>query len=224
MFENNLPETIDRTKQPRTCHPDTEVAIVVLASPVECLAILLEGGRQCPGEMLLVMSPTWLIKDKSNKGEGQHSLFVKKAIVFDRTGTSFIDVFEKPRRCTYFVNFFTRACTDGQRNDGVDVELDLDCPMSSSVELCKYVDDKLLTRIWMAEAGVHYPETLAVVYKPAYEYNVPNDANIEVICVEKKQDVNNAIEDKVKHFLKLESIQSIGKVNYIDVMLASYHL
>ncbi|XP_063411396.1 carnosine synthase 1-like [Mytilus trossulus] len=93
LFENNLPETIDRTQKPRTCHPDTEVAIVVLASPVECLAILLEGGRQCPGEMLLVMSPTWLIKDKSNKGEGQHSLFVKKAIVFDRTGTSFIDVF-----------------------------------------------------------------------------------------------------------------------------------
>ncbi|XP_076088640.1 carnosine synthase 1-like [Mytilus galloprovincialis] len=212
LFENNLPETIDRTQKPRTCHPDTEVAIVVLASPVECLAILLEGGRQCPGEMLLVMSPTWLIKDKSNKGEGQHSLFVKKAIVFDRTGTSFIDVFEKPRRCTYFVNFFTRACTDGQRNDGVDIELDLDCPMSSSIELCKYVDDKLLTRIWMAEAGVHYPETLAVVYKPAYEYNVPNDANIEVIVVERKKDVNNNIVDKVKHFLKLENIQSIGKI------------
>ncbi|CAC5423555.1 CRNS1 [Mytilus coruscus] len=212
LFENNLPETIDRTQIPRTRHPDTEVAIVVLASPVECLAILLEGGRQCPGEMLLVMSPTWLIKDKSNKGEGLHSLFVKKAIVFDRTGTSFIDVFEKPRQCIYFVNFFTRACTDGQRNDGVDIELNLNCPMSSSVELCKYVDDKLLTRIWMAEEGVYYPETLAVVYKPAYEYNVPNDANIEVIVAENKQDVKNIIEDKVKHFLKLENIQSIGKI------------
>ncbi|CAC5390296.1 CRNS1 [Mytilus coruscus] len=150
LFENNLPETIDRTQIPRTRHPDTEVAIVVLASQVECLAILLEGGRQCPGEMLLVMSPTWLIKDKSNKGEGLHWLFAK------------------------------------------------DCPMSSSVELCKYVDDKLLTRIWMAEEGVYYPETLAVVYKPAYEYNVPNDANIEVIVAENKQDVKNTIEDKVE--------------------------
>ena len=199
MFENNIPETIDITHIPRTPNPETEVAIVVLASPV-VLAILLEGGRQCPGEMLLVLSPTWLKKDKSNKGEGQYSLFVKKAIAFDRRGTSFIDVFEKPRRCTYFVNFFTRACTDGQRKDGVDIELVLDCPMSSSFELCKYVDDKLLTRIWMAEAVVHYPETLAVVYKPAYEYNVPNDANIEVIAIENKQDAKKPLRIKLNIF------------------------
>lgn len=58
--------------------------MVVLSSPVECLAILLGGGRQCPGDMLLVMSPSWILKDKSHKGEGLHSLYVKKAIVFDR--------------------------------------------------------------------------------------------------------------------------------------------
>jgi carnosine synthase len=69
---------------------------VVLSSPVECLAILLEGGRQCPGDMLLVMSPSWIVKDKSDKGEGLHALYVKKAIVFDRGGFSFIDVFCVP--------------------------------------------------------------------------------------------------------------------------------
>jgi hypothetical protein len=63
---------------------------------------LLEGGRQCPGDMLLVMSPSWIVKDKSDKGEGLHSLYVKKAIVFDRGGFSFIDVFRVPRKCTYF--------------------------------------------------------------------------------------------------------------------------
>ncbi|CAC5368312.1 CRNS1 [Mytilus coruscus] len=212
LFENNLPETVDRTKQPRTRKRDTEVAIVVLGSPVECLAILLEGGRQCPGDMLLVLSPTWLVKEKSNKGEGLHSLFVKKAIVFDRSGTTYVDVFEKPRRCSYFVNFFTKAITDGQRNDGVEVEQDLDCPMSSSVELCKYVDDKLLSRIWMAEAGVNYPETLAIAYKPSYEYNIPKDANMKVLIVENKNGMDNYIEENVRQFLNMERVKSFDKI------------
>ncbi|VDH96479.1 carnosine synthase [Mytilus galloprovincialis] len=212
LFENNLPETFDRTKQPRTRKRDTEVAIVVLASPVECLAILLEGGRQCPGDMLLVLSPTWVVKEKSNKSEGLHSLLVKKAIVFDRSGTTYVDVFPTPRRCSYFVNFFTKAITDGQRNDGVELEQDLDCPMSSSVELCKYVDDKLLSRIWMAEAGVNYPETLAIAYKPSYEYNIPEDANMKVLIVENKDGIDNYVEENVRQFLNMERVRSFEKI------------
>lgn len=180
----------------------------------------MEGGRQCPGDMLLVMSPSWLIKDKSKNKEGLHSLYVKKAITFDRGGNSYIDVFETPRQCTYFVNYFTRSCTDGQRNDGEDIELDLDCPMSSSIELCKRVDDKLLTRIWMAEAGVFYPETLAVIYKPAYQYAVPNDASVRIIAVENKDDVRDNISDELQHFLKSDGIQLAGKVRIVLAQLS----
>lgn len=219
LFECNLPETIDRTDDPRIQVSDTNIAIVVLSSPVECLAILTEGGRQCPGDMLLVMSPTWLIKEKSERSEGLKTLYVRKAITFDRGGFSYLDIFETPRKCTYFVNFFTRSCTDGQRNDGEAIELDLDCPMSSSIELCKRVDDKLLTRIFMAEAGVVFPETLAIVYKPAYEYHVPNHADIRVISVENKQIENIRIEDELKQFLKSQSVQSKGKVKYSFILL-----
>ena len=225
LFENKLPETIDRTKEPRTQNPNTGVSIVVLSSPVECLAILLEGGRQCPGDMLLVMSPTWIVKDKSGQTEGLHSLFVKKAIVFDRGGLSYIDVFEKPRKCTYFVNFFTRSCTDGQRSDGEEIETDLDCPMSSSVDLCKRVDDKLLTRIMMAEAGVHYPETLAIVYKPTYEYVIPNGAKIKAIYTEKKNNMNDVIEEELREFLQLLRTNSIEKVYYFEAPFKNlFHL
>ena len=75
--------------RPRKTTPSTAVSIVLLSSPVECIGILLEGGRKCPGDMLLVMSPTWLIKDKSEDKEGLHSLYLKEAITFDRCGCSY---------------------------------------------------------------------------------------------------------------------------------------
>jgi hypothetical protein len=76
-----------------------------------------------------IITVLYIYLDKSDKGEGLHSLYVKKAIVFDRGGFSFIDVFRVPRKCTYFVNYFTRACTDGKRGDGEEIEIELDCPM-----------------------------------------------------------------------------------------------
>lgn len=201
LYEHNLPETVDRTKEPRKGVPSTSVSIVLLSSPVECLAMLLEGSKKCPGDMLLVLSPTWLIKEKSKDSEGLFTLFIKKAITFDRGGCSYLDVFEIPRRCTYLVNFFTRSCTDGQRNDGEDIERGLDCPMSSSLELCKRIDDKLLTRIWMAESDLHYPETLAFAYKPAYTYPVPNDANIRVVTIDNLEESKEKIAKEIKAFL-----------------------
>jgi hypothetical protein len=45
LYETNYLETEDRTMNPITSLPDTGISIVILASPVECLDILLEGGR-----------------------------------------------------------------------------------------------------------------------------------------------------------------------------------
>jgi hypothetical protein len=38
----------------------------------------------------------------------------------------------------------------------------------------------------MAEAGVYYPETLAITYKPPYEYKIPKDARITILNIETK--------------------------------------
>lgn len=213
LFEHNLPETVDRTYKPRRTPPSSGVSIVMLGTPQDCFGTLLEGGRQCPGDMLLVLSPSWLIKDKtSDNTEGVYSLYVKKAITFERGGSTYIDEFETPRRCTYFVNFFTNARTGGQRNDGEDLELDLDCPMSNSTELCKRVDNKLLTRLWMAEAGVAFPETLAIVYQPVLSRNVPTREHITVVMADEKDDINDKILKELRVFLNLEGIRSSGRV------------
>ncbi|XP_062594790.1 carnosine synthase 1-like [Saccostrea cucullata] len=201
LYETNFPETVDRTEDPRTTPPASGISIVVMSSPVECMAILLEGGRQCPGDMLLVMSKSWITVVPSDFDPSMNSLFVHKAISFDTGGRTFIDVFDPPRHVTYFMNFFTRAITEGQTGDGEELEVNLDCPMSSSLKLVKRTDDKLFTRILMAEAGVAYPETLAFGYKIPYPYNVPNDANIRILKISTKEGVDNLIQEEVMSFL-----------------------
>ena len=127
LYENNLPETKDRTHKPRTNKTNDDVTIALLSSPVECMAILLDGGVKSPGNMLLVMSTTWIEKRKSEKHPGLFSLYINKAISFESGGRSFIDVYTPARLVTYFVNFFTAAVTDGQRNDGETLG---ECPLN----------------------------------------------------------------------------------------------
>lgn len=177
------------------------MSIVVLASPVECMAILLEGGRRCPGDMLLVMSKSWITMATSDIDPSMNCLYVHKGISFDTGGRTFIDVFDPPRRITYFMNFFTWAITDGQTGDGEELEVNLDCPMSSSLKLVRRTDDKMWTRLLMAEAGVAYPETLAFGYKIPYQYDIPNDARIKIVKFSSKEGINNVVQEEVLSFL-----------------------
>lgn len=201
LYETNYPETEDRTHTPRSDPPESGATIVVLSSPVECMAILLEGGRTCPGDMMLVMSTTWLTTEDSDRGKNLRTMYVHKAITFDRGGRTYLDVFSPPRRVTYFMDFFTRGITDGQRNDGEELEKDLDCPTSSSLNLVRRTDDKVLTRIQMAEAGVGYPDTLAFCYRVPYEYEAPEGAAIKVHKLNQKVGVENLVVDEVVCFL-----------------------
>ena len=63
----------------------------------------------------------------------------------------------------------------------------------------------------MAESGIQYPATLAIVYKPAYDYDVPNDAKIRVLTVENKDNLY-AIEGELIDFLGSETIEASKKV------------
>jgi hypothetical protein len=64
----------------------------------------------------------------------------------------------------------------------------------------------------MAEAGVYYPETLAITYKPPYEYKIPNDARITILNIETKTGIEEMIEEELKEFLNSQSILSVSKV------------
>ncbi|XP_052673600.1 carnosine synthase 1-like isoform X3 [Crassostrea angulata] len=201
LYETNYAETEDRTTDPRTTLPGSGISIVILASPVECMAILLEGGRRCPGDMLLVMSKSWITVVPSDLDPSMNKLLVHKAISFESGGRSFIDVFDPPRRVTYFVNFFTRSITDGQTGDGEDLEVNLECPMSSSLKLVRRTDDKFWTRIIMAEANVAYPATLAFAYKVSLQYDIPNDAKLKVVKLSSKEGIENVMQEEILSFL-----------------------
>ncbi|XP_029646820.1 carnosine synthase 1 [Octopus sinensis] len=162
LFETGFPETQDKTSKVKT-FSHQQVSITVLSSPVECLSVLLEGGEQCPGNMLLVLSDSWLSKEPSSTQSSKFSLYVNKAIAFYKGGHTCLEMYQPPRRVTYFVNFFTANCTGNAHTEGEDLEQNLDCPMSSSLKLLSYTDNKLLTRTLAAQAGVPYPTTLAFI-------------------------------------------------------------
>ncbi|GAB1609406.1 carnosine synthase 1-like [Argonauta hians] len=187
LFETGLPETQDRRNHvksfPRsqvntttitTTTTTTNTTIAVLSSPVECLSILLEGGEQCPGDMLLVLSDTWLNKEPSPTHRSKYSLYVNKAIAFYKGGYSFLETCQPARRVTYFVNFFTGNCTGNVHTNGEELETELDCPMSSSLKLLRFTDDKLLTRTLAARVGVPYPTTLGFTKHQSFPLDTTN--------------------------------------------------
>lgn len=212
LYENNFPETIDRTDCPRTGFTDNDVTIALLSSPVECFAILLAGGNICPRDMLLVMSSSWVTKVRSTRDPELFSLYVHKAITMDLAGQSFLDIFNPPRRVTYLMNYFTRACTDGQRSDGETLESDVDCPMSSSLKLVRNVDDKLWTRTLLANISDAFPETLAFTYKCQLNYAVSPGTDITVVKLTSKIGMANLIKDEVERFLKTRNVLSRNKI------------
>ncbi|KAK3586588.1 hypothetical protein CHS0354_027723 [Potamilus streckersoni] len=212
LYETGCPETIDRTSQPRIVSKDA-TSITILSSPVECMAVLMEGGRCCPGDMLLVLSTAWLSKRKSETKQGLYSLYVHKAIAFAEAGQTYLETYSPPRRTTYFVNFFTRACTNGARNDGEAIEALLDCPTSSSLKLTALVDDKVWTRCVMAKVGMAFPETLAFVYDSDLMYPNQDVPDIRVVRIdEQKTDLNLIVYMRVSDFLAMCADKDIPKI------------
>lgn len=161
LYEIGHPETIDRTFKPRSEPTKEQANVVFLSSPVECIGIVLEGGKTLPDAFHLVFSPSWLSKIPTEEDENLYTLWLHKSISFHANGQTFIDEYQPPRKVTYFVNYFTENTTSGQRNDGPEIERGLECPMSSSVALCHMVDDKVWTRDVMANVGMAIPETVA---------------------------------------------------------------
>lgn len=184
LYETGLPETIDLTGVSKKQSCD-QVTIGILSSPVECMSNLLAGGELCPGDMLLIMSDTWCSKQTSPILPNKYSLYVHQAVTFYEGGYSFLERYDPPRRVTYFVNYFTDACTGGVCCEGEKLEKGLDCPMSSSLKLNQIVDDKLYTRILLGKAGVGYPVTLAFRYKAIGSYENENEiSNITVVRID----------------------------------------
>lgn len=136
---------------------DRPTVAILAPGSVYKLSIAREGGRQAPGDVHLALDASWLVREKLP--DGRAHILMKKGLFFDAEGQPWIAEYDTPRVVRYFANYFTLGSND--RDDGVAFEKDLDTPMSSSVELETVTNDKLFTRVLMAEKGVGVPTTLA---------------------------------------------------------------
>uniref|UniRef100_A0A8D1GH93 Carnosine synthase 1 n=2 Tax=Sus scrofa TaxID=9823 RepID=A0A8D1GH93_PIG len=165
LQQAGLPETQDRSQVPRTGCPGAEATLCVLGSPSTFLSVLLEGGVQSPGNMLLCLSPAWLTKVPAPGQPGESTLLVSKAVSFHSGGLTFLDDFVPPRRATYFLAGL--GLGPGPGREAAELARDLTCPTGASAELARLLEDRLLTRRLLAQQGdVAVPATLAFTYKP----------------------------------------------------------
>ncbi|KAK3593501.1 hypothetical protein CHS0354_037024 [Potamilus streckersoni] len=152
--------------------------------------------------MLLVLSSVWLSKKKSKSNKGLYSLNVLKAIAFGVAGQTVLETYAPPRRVTYFMNLFTNANTPGQMVAGKDIEDNLDCPTSSSVNLRRLTDNILWTHHLMSKVGLTFPETVGFVFDTDMAFS--NDiSGIRVVHVDnKKTNLENVVSAEVRIFLE----------------------
>ena len=155
LSENGLPpyktETVSRPI-------DSNRPTVVILAPASRhkIAIAREGGRQAPGDVLLVLDASWLIQQV--RPDGRTRLLATKGVVFDAAGQATVVDYKVPRVVHYFANYFTLGAND--RDDGVPFEKNLDVPQSNSLQLESLVNDKLRMSLLGAENGVEVPAML----------------------------------------------------------------
>ncbi|XP_075439900.1 carnosine synthase 1 isoform X2 [Ascaphus truei] len=145
-----LPETEERTKHPRTGHSADSTTLCVLGSPSSAMSVLLEGARQCPGNTLLCLSPSWFCPQPPASAPPL-PLYIRQAVTFDLGGRTFLDAFSPPRRVTYLL------CLGGAqslRGEG------WDCPMGGSPQLSHLLADTLGVRLLLDRRELPLPPAL----------------------------------------------------------------
>jgi len=86
--------------------------------------------------------------------------------------------------------------------------------MNGSVCLGRLLDDKLWTRIKMAEVGVAYPETLAFAYRgSSSRYQLLSGMeSITIVAVDDKNNQHDLIQKQIHKFLMLPYMNRHDKV------------
>uniref|UniRef100_A0A4X1T657 Carnosine synthase 1 n=1 Tax=Sus scrofa TaxID=9823 RepID=A0A4X1T657_PIG len=204
LQQAGLPETQDRSQVPRTGCPGAEATLCVLGSPSTFLSVLLEGGVQSPGNMLLCLSPAWLTKVPAPGQPGESTLLVSKAVSFHR-GLTFLDDFVPPRRATYFLAGL--GLGPGPGREAAELARDLTCPTGASAELARLLEDRLLTRRLLAQQGdVAVPATLAFTYKPPALLGGDASPGLRLVELNGKEGQEALVKEEVGTFLHSEAL------------------
>ena len=83
--------------------------------------------------------------------------------------------------------------------------------MSSSLRLVQLVDNKLWTRIKIAECGIWYPETLAFVYRSFVSYEAKLHS-VTIVHLLTKEGIESLVHDEIERFINLPEMEFTDKV------------
>ncbi|KAG9471968.1 hypothetical protein GDO78_021960 [Eleutherodactylus coqui] len=157
LINAGLPETQDRSKQPRTDHNMDTTTICVLGAPSSAMSILLEGARQCPGKILLCLSTSWFCPAPPSPTTTV-PLFIKQAVTFDFGGRTYLDTFSPPRRVTYLSWLGGPQFLMGEQ---------FECPMGGSPKLSHLLANTLGVRLLLDTKQL--PLTPALLLSNSYQ-------------------------------------------------------
>ncbi|KAM4033407.1 carnosine synthase 1 [Anomaloglossus baeobatrachus] len=157
LINAGLPETEDRSKQPRTGHTMDTTTICVLGTPSFAMSILLEGAKQCPGKILLCLTTSWFCP-ASPTSATIAPLFIKQAVTFDYGGRTYLDTFSPPRRVTYLSWLGGPQFLMGEQ---------WECPMGGSPQLSHLLANTLGVRILLDSKEL--PLTPALLLSNSYQ-------------------------------------------------------
>ncbi|KAM5225138.1 carnosine synthase 1 isoform 4-T6 [Hipposideros larvatus] len=158
------------------------------------------------GNMLLCLSPAWLMKVPAPGQPGEAALLVSKAVSFHPGGLTFLDDFVPPRRVTYFLAGL--GLGPGRGWEATELARDLTCPTGASAELARLLEDRLLTRRLLArQGGVAVPATLAFTYKPpALLQGGDASPGLRLVELSGKEGQETLVKDEVGAFLHSEAL------------------
>lgn len=164
------------------------------------------------GNMLLCLSPAWLMKVPAPGQPGEAALLVSKAVSFHPGGLTFLDDFVPPRRATYFLAGLGLGPSRGR--EAAELARDLTCPTGASAELARLLEDRLLTRQLLAQqGGVAVPATLAFTYKPpGLLRGGDSSPGLRLVELSGKEGQETLVREEVEAFLRSEALGDVLQV------------
>jgi carnosine synthase len=164
------------------------------------------------GNMLLCLSPAWLMKVATPGQEGEAVLLVSKAVSFYPGGLTFLDDFVPPRHATYFLAGL--GPESGRGKEAAELARNLTCPTGTSSELSQLLENRLLMR-WLLsqQSGVAVPATLAFTYRPPGLLR-GGDASpgLRLVELSGKEGQETLVKEEVEAFVHSEALGDASQV------------
>ncbi|XP_072279361.1 carnosine synthase 1 [Pyxicephalus adspersus] len=204
LINAGLPETEDRTKEPRTGHKEDTATICVAGAPSFAMSILLEGVRQCPGKIFLCLSTSWFCPSPPTSA-CPPPLFIKQAITFDFGGRTFLDTFSPPRKVTYLSWLGEQFLLGDQ----------WDCPMGGSPQLYNLLADTVGVRILLDHKEIPLPPALILnSFHQLGTWDPPNGEakSTKVVELSQKEGREQRVQQEISEFLTTLKMKGHHKV------------